>query len=282
MVNMKGMKNKTGNLFVSVGCALILLMAARGAWGGSSSSEQALRARAEKLYALIQAGDWAKAEKFVAKDSKAMYKNQRKRPILAYRIFSVKIDPSGDKATVVMQIPVRTPFASQPVVTSQTSFWRLEHGTWYFEYPHPDAKATESLFDPQAQPPKATVPQGTIRPPRHGSSDLKFDSTWAGLGYIHPGEVKVAQFHFTNTSQHPVKLVEVETDGKCLKLKSPLKEYQAGEKGVLELEMDPSALGLNSEQALNLTVTVKTEPDSGIAMLTVGAVFEPQPEPKQP
>ena len=279
---MKGMKKRTVSLFVSVGCALILLLAARGAWGASSSSEQALRARAEKLYSLIEEGDWAKAEKFIAKDSKAMYKSQPRRPILAYRLSSVKIDPSGDKATVVMQIPVRTPFSSQPVVTSQTSFWRLEHGTWYFEYPHPDAKAAGSLFDPQSQPPTATVPPGITKPPRHGGSDLKFDSTWVGLGYIHPGEIKVAQFHFTNTSQHPVKLVEVQADDKCLKLKSPLKEYQPGEKGVIELEMNPSALGLNSEQALNLTVTVKTEPDNGTVMLTIGAVFEPQPGPKQP
>jgi len=273
MVNMNAMKTgSAGSVLVLTVKVVFCLVAAGGTVLGASSSEAALRARAEKLYAAIQRGDWKEGEKYIAKDSKPLYRSQTKRPILASRISSVKIDPGGDTATVVMQVPMRTAFSPQPVLISQGSSWRLEHGVWYLVYPQPDEHAKEALFNPQEQPRPAA-------PPKRASFDLKFDSMWAGLGYIHPGEVKVAQFHFANVSQHPVTLAEVEMSGACLRLKTQQKEFKPGEAGVLEFELDPSVLGLNSEQSLSLMVTLKTEPGGGSAQLTIGAVYEPEAEP---
>ena len=183
------------------------------------------------------------------------------------------MDPGGEKASVVVQIPVRTAFAPQPIITSQTTNWRLVHGVWYVEILRPDPHAMDSLFNPPPHPPASAPPA-----PRQ-SPALKFQSTWAGLGYIHQGEVKVARFPFTNVSQHTVKLVEVQTGGDCLRLKTQQKEFKPGEAGVLEFELDPSVLGRNTEQALSLQVVLKTDPGGVYTTLAIGAVFEPGAAP---
>ncbi len=255
-------------------CILFCLFAADGQAMGPSSGEEALRTRAEKLYSAIQQGNWTEAEKYVAKDSKQTFRSLPRRPVLAYRIGSIKVDSDGEKALVVTQVPVRTPFAAKPIITSQTTVWRLVHGAWYLDFPRPDPHAADELFNPHPRPPQAAA-----LPPTRGTPDLKFQSKWAGLGYIHSGEVKVARFPFTNVSQHVVRLVEVQTGGDCLRLKTQQKEFKPGEAGVLEFELDPSALGWNTEQALSLGVTLKTDPGGVYTTLDLGAVFEPTAVP---
>jgi hypothetical protein len=228
------------------------------------------------LYSAIQQGDWPAAEKYLTKESKRIFQSQTKRPVMAYRIGSIKVDPGGETASVVTQVPLRTAFAAQPVITSQTTYWRLVHGVWYLEFPRPDPHAMDSLFTPQPHLP-ASVP-----PLPRGSPELKFQSTWVGLGYIHPGEVKVAKFPFTNVSQQVVRLVEVQTGGDCLRLKTQQKEFKPGEAGVLEFELDPSVLGWNTEQALSLEVVLKTDPGGVYTRLDLGAVFEPTAPPPAP
>jgi len=240
---------------------------------GSSSGEEALRTRAEKLYSAIQRGNWTEAEKYVAKDSKQVFRSQLRRPVMAYRIGSIKVDPDGEKALVVTQVPLLTPFAAKPVITSQTTNWRLVHGAWYLDFPRPGPHAADELFNPHSHP------QAVAPPPTRGTPDLKFQSTWAGLGYIHPGEVKVARFSFTNISQHTVRLVEVQTGDDCLRLKTQQKEFKPGEAGVLEFELDPSVLGWNTTQALSLDITLKTDPGGVYTTLDLGAVFEPTAAP---
>jgi hypothetical protein len=90
----------------------------------------------------------------------------------------------------------------------------------------------------------------------------------------------VAEFHFTNISQHVVKVVEVQTGGDCLRLKTQQMEFKPGEAGVLEFELDPSVLGLNTEQALSLAVILKTDPGGAYTTLNIGAVFEPGAAPR--
>ena len=85
----------------------------------------------------------------------------------------------------------------------------------------------------------------------------------------------MARFPFTNVSQHVVRLVEVQTGGDYLRLKTQQKEFKPGEAEVLEFELDPSVLGMNTEQALSLAVALKTDPGGVYTRLTIGAVFEP-------
>ena len=229
-MNMKAAKKRVDSILLTAGfCTLFCLFAAGGPVMGSSSGEEALRTRAEKLYGAIQQGDWAEAEKYITKESKQIFRSQPKRPVLAYRIGSIKVDAGGEKASVVIQIPVRTAFAAQPVITSQPTYWRLVHGVWYLEFPKPDPHAMDSLFNPPAHPQTPALPPPSPR----GPLELKFQSTWAGLGYIHQGEVKVARFPFTNVSQHVVRLVEVQTGGDYLRLKTQQKEFKPGEAEVL-------------------------------------------------
>lgn len=275
-MNVRATKKRVDSSFLAAGfCALFCLFAAGGPVMGSSSGEEALRTRAEKLYGAIQQGNWTEAEKYVTKESKQIFRSQTKRPVLAYRIGSIKVDPGGEKASVVMQIPVRTPFAAQPLITSQPTYWRLVHGVWYLEFPKPDPHAMDLLFNPPAHPQAPALPP----PPPRGPPELKFKSTWAGLGYIHQGEVKVARFPFTNVSQHVVRVVGVQTGGDYLRLKTQQKEFKPGEAGVLEFELDPSVLGWNTEQALSLGVALKTDPGGVYTRLAIGAVFEPTAAP---
>ncbi len=235
----------------------------------SSSNEEALRNRVEQLYTALQQGDWARMEKYITKESKPFFRSQAKKPVLAHQIESIKLDPDGKTATVVVQIPVFSPMMPKPLATPQTTQWRLVKGAWYMEYPKPDPNAMQWLMGTTHRPVAPAPPPPVVTP------ELKFQSTWAGLGYVHRGEVKVARFPFTNVTTHEVAIEIIQPGCDCLRMKTQQKEFKTGESGVLEFEFDPSQLQFNAEQSFTVAVVLKTQPGGALARLTIAAMLEP-------
>jgi hypothetical protein len=241
----------------------------------ASSSEQALRERAEQLYGALQRGDWRQAEKYLTKESKPVFRNLAKKPVTAYEIQSTKLDTNGETAVVVVLIPFPTGFAPLPMRAPQTTHWRLVKGNWYLQLSESHATLPEShatlpaLGMTGARPPASSPPQ----PLR--SKDLKFESTRVSAGYVHKGEVKVAVFPFTNVSQHVVTVSVGQTGCDCLRLKTTQKEFKPGEAGVIEFELDPSTLNFDVRQALTISVMLETEPEHAVTELTILAALTP-------
>jgi hypothetical protein len=240
----------------------------------SSSSEEALRARVEQCYSALQQGDWPKVEKYLTKDSKPIFRGQTKNPLLAYKIQSIKLDPDGQTATVVVQVPLMAAAMPRPIPVPNTSLWRLKNRVWYMELsrPQPDANAQQALFGMAPKAARAPVPLVT-------SKDLKFESTWCGLGNVQSGETPVARFLFKNVSTHSVTLADVQLGCDCLRLKTQQKEYEPGESGTLEIEFDPASLGLNMEESFSQVVVLRIEPGDAYVLLTIAARVAPAPQP---
>ena len=235
----------------------------------SSSSEEALRTRVEQVYAAYQQGDWSRLAKYLTKESKPIFRSQAKKQVLAHQIQSIKLDPGGDTASVVVQIPIFAPLTPQPVSASQTTQWRLVKGVWYLELSKPDPNAMQSLLGTARRPPTPALPPPAI------STELKFQTTWVGLEYVHRGEVKVARFPFTNVSNHEVAIEVIQLGCDCLRMKTRQKEFKPGESGVLEFEFDPSHLQFNVEQPITIAVVLKTQPGGAQGRLTIAAMLEP-------
>ncbi|MGA9055560.1 MAG: DUF1573 domain-containing protein [Terriglobia bacterium] len=240
----------------------------------SSSSEEALRARVEQCYSALQQGDWPKVEKYLTKDSKPIFRGQTKKPLLAYKIQSIKLDPDGQTATVVVQVPLMSAAMPRPIPVPNTTLWRLKNRVWYMELsrPQPDANAHQELFNMAPKVRRAPAPVVT-------SKDLKFESKWCGLGNIQSGETPVAKFPFKNVSTHSVTLAEIQLGCDCLRLKTQQKEYKPGESGTLEIEFDPASLGLTMEESFSQVVVMKTEPGDAYVLLTIAARVAPAPQP---
>lgn len=235
----------------------------------SSTSESALRARVEQLYSALQANDWTKVETFLTDDSKETYRQQAKSGVKGFEIKSVKLDPDGQKATVIVEIPVWGPGAPGPIAVEKTSQWVIVSGVWYVQLPKSDPNLLKEMF----QAPPRTAFGGK---PLTLSQDLKFQSTWVGAGYFRPGEISVARFPFTNVGKHPVSLVEVQTGSDCLQLKTRQKEFKPGESAVLEFAFDPSCLGtISIPTGLTQTVLLKTEPGDAWVKLTIAGRLMP-------
>jgi hypothetical protein len=241
----------------------------------SSSSEEALRARVEQCYSALQQGDWPKVEKYLTKDSKPIFRAQtQKKPLLAYKIQSIKLEPDGQTATVVVQVPIMSAAMPRPIPVPSTTLWRLKNRVWYMELSRarPDANAQQALFNMGPKAGRAPTPIVTSR-------DLKFESTWCGLGNVESGETPVAKFAFKNVSTHSVTLAEVQLGCDCLRLKTQQKEYKPGESGTLEIEFDPARLGLTMEESFSQVVVLKIEPGDANILLTIGARVAPAPQP---
>jgi len=247
--------------------ALGLLLASTSV-RAASSSEAALRARVEEMYTALQRSDWRRAEKYLTKESRPIYRAQPKGPLTGFQIESVKVEANGRNATVVVRIPGPPGLMpGPPVFVPQTSSWRRDGGKWYMELSAPSA--AHPLPNAMAQV-RTSRPNFSLQ-----SKDLKFQSTWASVGFVHQGEVKVARFAFTNVSQHVVTLSNVESDCPCVRMKSQQKEFKPGEAGVLEFELDPSNLSFNAKLGLTLTETIQTEPEHAVTRLTIGAALTP-------
>jgi len=273
MLKMQTGETRVGNSALAAGLLAAMWLLSGGALPlAASSSEQSLRTRVEGLYGALQQGSWAEVEKYLAKESRPTFRYQEKKPLLGYQIDSIKLDPSGNTAAVVVMVPTLLPIAPQPILKPQKTQWRLVRGVWYCEFSKPDPQAAQAAFiapsHPQAHAPGL----------RLGSEDLKFQYVWVSLGETHGSEMKVARFPFTNISNHNVSLAEVEISCDCLRLKTQQKEFKPGEAGVIEFEFNPSSLQSDRVQALTLAVVVKTQPENAVTKLTMGTALVPDSE----
>jgi hypothetical protein len=164
--------------------------------------------------------------------------------------------------------------AGPPIFIPQTTRWRLVGRQWYLELPDPHT--AQRLPSPGEQQ-QASGPHFSVN-----STDLKFESTWASLGFVHQGEVKVARFPFTNVSQRTVTVADAQSTCPCLRMTSQQKEFKPGEAGAIELTFDPSSFSFKSKLALTLSVSVQTEPEHALTQLTVAAALTPGAEPPHP
>ena len=254
--------------------ALLSLLPANTRVSAASSGEQALRARVDQLYSALRQGDWKKVEKYLTKDSRRIFRSQPKKTLTEYQVDSVKIEANGQSAEVVVRLPgPPTMIAGPPIFLPQTTRWQLVGGKWYMVLPDPHLAGR--LPSPGDQP-QASGPHFAIN-----SSDLKFDSTYVSVGFVHKGEIKVARFSFTNVSQRPVTVADVQSSCPCLRMTSQQKEFKPGETGAIELTLDPSTFSFKSRLALTLTVSVQTEPEHALTQLTVAAALTPGSEQPQ-
>jgi len=235
-------------------------------------SEEALRARVEECYTALQQGNWQKVEKYLTKDSKPLFRDQSKKPLMAFQIESIKIEPDGRTATVVVQVPIASAAAPKPIFVPKTTLWRMVGHTWYMELPKPDPNAMRSLFDP-------TPKVATSTPGDRFSRDLKFEALWRSLGDVEGSGTREVRFPFTNVSTHVVTLADIQLGCDCLRLKTRQMVYQPGESGALEIELNPSKLSINRDQSFTQDILFRTEPSGGYVKLTIAAVLISSPAP---
>jgi len=254
--------------------ALLGLLSANPRALADSPSEQALRARVDQLYSALRQSEWKKVEKYLTKDSRAVFRAGPKKPVTEYQVDSVKVEADGQSAKVVVRLPgPPAMIAGPPIFLPQTTRWQLLHGKWYMELPDPRLAGKLPAPGDQQQ---NSGPHFAVN-----SSDLKFDSTYVSVGFVHKGEVKVARFPFTNVSQRTVTVADVQSSCPCLRLTSQQKEFKPGEAGAVELTLDPSAFSFKNNLALTLTVSVQTEPEHALTQLTVAAALIPGSEQPQ-
>jgi hypothetical protein len=243
----------------------------------ASSSDDALRARVAQCYGALEQGDWKKAEKYLTKESKPLFRSQTKKPLLGYQIESIKIDPDGRTASVVVQLPVVSAATPKPILVPRPTLWRLVNHTWYLDLPRPNPGDQEAIFGatpntgiPNTAPPSSVPPKV---PSSFGySKDLKFESTWSGLGRVTGSAVKTARFAFTNVGTRVVTLADFQLGCDCLRLKTRQMEYKPGESGALEIEFDASKLHYNRTESFQQDIVFKAEPSGAYVKLTIAAL----------
>jgi len=248
-----------GGMVPTVVAAFLFLVSLTSAHPDSTPEETkaTLRARVEEFYSLLQLGRWDPAEAYVVESSREAYRNESKNPFLGFQVDSIKLDPDGKSAAVVVQIQFIAGFSPTPVSLSRTSRWKLVDGAWYIEIPpgQPRGDNSLALFQPG---PKTSAP-----PPE----ELEFKGHRFGLGKMQPGEKKVARFPFANVTDHVVRISEVLTGCDCLQVRLEKKEYTPGESGEVVVEFDSTGY----ENEYTQTLVVRTDPGNIPVYLTVNA-----------
>ena len=226
--------------------------------------EDSLRKRAEEFYQLLQSGRMDQAEAYVTPDSKEAFRREKAGGFLGFKVDSVRLEPGGRKATVVVSMQVIVPHMVSPTTIPRQTSWEWVDGFWYLVV----SGSTKQEGDMKALFNGAGV-QKSQTPP----GDLKFKGTRYMMGKIQPGQVTVARFPFSNTSDHTVTLSKIDTFCDCLRAKVEKKEFKPGESGELDIEFDPKGFQLNYAQ----TIVVKTDPGNLTTYLSVFGYVVPPP-----
>jgi len=226
--------------------------------------EESLRKRAEEFYQLLQLGRVDQAEAYIALDSKENFRKEPKGFFLGFKVDSIKLQPDGRAATVLVQTQViMGNTGGSPVTMPRTSHWTWVDGLWYLveSPPATQGENMKALFS-------APGTRGQARP-----EELKFKYHLYVLGKIQPGQITAARFPFTNVTDHTVTLTSVNTFCDCLRVKAGKKEFKPGESGELNIEFDPKGFELSYVE----TILVKTDPGDLTAYLTVSGYVVPPP-----
>jgi len=254
----------------SILCGAVLASGAAYGYQTPSVEEQALRTRVEQFYTALQEGDWLKAEGYLADGSKPIFRQESKQKLDSFEIKTIKIDPSGETATVVVELPVSFPNAPGMKPFEKTTRWRLVNKVWLAELPKPDPQASPSLSHAMHDDVNFRLPAASAR----RSKALEFAITTDNIGEMRAGHPAVARFRFKNSSSQVVRLTDVQLGCDCLKLTTSQREFQPGESGTLEFDLDTSGMQVSVREAFSQTVVVKTEP-GGYVDLTVAAILLP-------
>lgn len=255
-------------ILLCVGCLIPSAVLAQTA----SKQEEALKARVQEFYRLLQVAQPTDAEPFVTKDTLDNFRNTTKKAFVSYELESVKVEPDGKTGTAKVNIQTIIPFSTTPAMVPVTTQWKLQDGDWRVVMPKPQDMATLKDAFEQAKKQKNEPPP----PP----DELKFKGKKFGFGIIAPGQIKVARFPFTNVTDHVVTLREVLTGCDCLTVKTEKKEYKPGESGEVVIQFDPTGI----EDLYRQTILVRTDPGGLKTLLNVDGFvqYKRDPAPKEP
>ena len=253
-----------------IGAGSLLLMAEGSALQGPASArpEDVLKLRAEQFYSLLLSNRLADAEAYVAQDSVENFRRLSNNPFFGFHVETVHLDPEGKGAEVETTILFMVPLAPRPLPFRRKSSWRLESGEWRFVIPDVAPPTLDAVYSPSK-----TLESGTVAPPV-----LQFREDQINLGVVYTDEKKQVRFSFTNISDHPVRISEVETGCRCLRATKEDKMYRPGEAGEVAIEFDPTGYRFFYKQ----TVVVKTEPGGHNHLLLIEAqVLPPESRPAE-
>lgn len=227
----------------------------------SKSAGQALRARVEQYYSLLQAGRWGEAEKFVLPQARANFREQAKTPPVAYEYESASIDESTKTATVSVKVEGFTAVGhfTVPVKT----IWRLVTGTWYIDVPKPEARTTTGPgIAHKALPP-----------------EIRFEPAELNLGTVTDAAVIERRIRFTNVSDHQVTVEAfVPGESEWLKVSATRKVLKPQEDAELVAQFNPVGYyGFFAQ-----SIAVRTNPGARLAFVRVSAVVGTAPKEEKP
>jgi hypothetical protein len=221
--------------------------------------EQALRARVEKYYSLLQAAQMDEAKKLVSADSRANFNAQPNSRVMAHEIQSVSLAPDGKTASVQVRTQSLGGAAPGPVILSMDTKWKLVTGVWYL-----------SLGGSAATPMSPGTGVSALPP------EIKFDSADLSLGTVTADHVEERRVGFTNISDHPLTIEVLPTGSPLFTASVTKTTLQPKEKA--ELITRFNAVGYYG--VFGQTVTLKTQPGGRLAQINVtGDAYLGPPKP---
>ena len=217
--------------------------------------DAALRGRIQEFFDLHVKGQFRKAEKLVADDTKDFFYGSNKSKYLSFEISRIDYSANFTKATVVMmceQYIMMPGFTDHPMKVPTPSTWKLENGEWYW-YVDQDAL----LNTPWGRMKPGEFPaKGAARPPSLPSiptsadflyKQIQLDKTAVSLKAGESAEVIIA-----NGAPGPVALsvpaalpgLEAKLDKVTLpaggKATLTLRAAKGAKSGVLRVQVEPT------------------------------------------
>ena len=96
--------------------------------------EQAVRARVNEFYTLLQSKQYRKAEALIADDTKDYYYNGSKMDISKFEVQDIQYSENFTRAKATTQVSehvVVFGFPPGDIILKLPTWWRLENGNWY-------------------------------------------------------------------------------------------------------------------------------------------------------
>ena len=106
--------------------------------------EEALRARVTQFYSFFKAGKFRQAEELVTEESKDLFYNSQKKPLLGFQVGAITFGEDFKEANVLVNVDALVPFmGARPLKIPVAGKWRWVNDDWFL---HMETRSVEGPF----------------------------------------------------------------------------------------------------------------------------------------
>jgi len=189
--------------------------------GELTKRRELLSSRVTELYELYRIPSWRRAEAYVTEESRDIFYELPKGPILGFTVKKLEVQPDAKRAQAFVEIKFVMAGFPEPMFLLQKTQWVYEHDNWFMKLERPPQNPLAPLLAGQ---PASAFKDAVLR-----FQELEQEVAPGKREYVFP---------FQNFSKETLTVKALADECNCMEVTLSKQSYAPGERGEVRVKID--------------------------------------------